>query len=99
MLTAVDILLGVAVVMVVFSAMVTIITQFVINTRNMKGRHLLIGLTDLLEQLSPGMTRQIAQDIAERVLIHPLIREGNKKYGAVIHREELTKLLLEIADG
>ena len=68
MLKAIDILLGVAVVMLVFSAMVTIITQFVINFRNMKGKHLLTGLADLLEQLSPGINRACAEHIAGKVL-------------------------------
>jgi hypothetical protein len=99
MLKAVDILLGVTVVMLVFSAMVTIITQFVINFRNMKGRHLHTGLADLLEQLSPGISREFAEHISEKVLTHPLIRESEKKFGAVVHRDELTKLLLEFADG
>jgi hypothetical protein len=99
MLKSIDILLGVAVVMLVFSAMVTIITQFVINTWNMKGRHLRTGLADLLEQISPGIAREAADDIARMVLLHPLIREGKSKLGAVVHRDELTALLLELAQG
>src|SRR5687767_6104892 len=99
MLKAIDILLGVAVVMLVFSAMVTIITQFVINTWNMKGRHLRTGLADLLEQISPGITRAAAEDISRMVLLHPLVREGKKKLGAVVHRDEFTALLLDLAQG
>ncbi len=99
MLKTIDILLGVAVVMLVFSAMVTVITQFVISFWNMKGRHLMTGLADLLEQLSPGINRLCAENIAQRILLHPLIREAEKKLGSVVHRSELTTLLLDFAEG
>jgi hypothetical protein len=99
MLKAIDILLGVAVVMLVFSAMVTIITQFAISYWNLKGKHLKIGLADLLEQLSPGINRLCAEHIAEKLLLHPLVRESEKKLGSVIHRGELTTLLLDFAGG
>jgi hypothetical protein len=99
MLKAIDILLGVAVVMLVFSAMVTIITQFAISYWNLKGKHLKIGVADLLEQLSPGINRLCAEHIAEKLLLHPLVREGEKKLGSVIHRDELTTLLLDFAGG
>jgi len=99
MLEAIDILLGVAVVMLVFSAMVTIITQFVINTWNMKGRHLRTGLADLLEQISPGIAREAADDISRMVLMHPLVRVGKSKLGSVVHRDEFTALLLDLAQG
>ena len=99
MLKAIDILLGVAVVMLVFSAMVTIITQFAISYWNLKGKHLKVGIADLLEQLSPGINRTCAEHIAETLLLHPLVREGEKKLGSVIHRAELTTLLLDFAGG
>jgi hypothetical protein len=97
MLKTLDILIGLAVVMLFLSMIVTVITQFLINLRNMRGRHLLTGIADLLEQISPGITRSIAEEISTAVLSHPLIRNASGGLGNVIHREELTKLLLELA--
>jgi hypothetical protein len=97
MLKTLDILIGLAVVMLFLSMIVTVITQFLINLRNMRGRHLLTGIADLLEQISPGITRNIAEEISTAVLRHPLIRNASGGLGNVVHREELTKLLLELA--
>ena len=97
MLKTLDILIGLAVVMLFLSMIVTVITQFLINLRNMRGRHLLTGIADLLEQISPGITRSIAEEISTAVLSHPLIRNASGGLGNVVHREELTKLLLELA--
>jgi hypothetical protein len=99
MLKTLDILIGLSVVMLFLSMIVTVITQFLINLRNMRGRSLLTGIADLLEQISPGIPRQIAEQISTTVLKHPLIRNANGGLGNVIHREELTKLLLELAAG
>jgi hypothetical protein len=97
MLKTLDILIGLSVVMLFLSMIVTVITQFLINLGNMRGRHLLTGLADLLEQISPGIDRKIAQEISTAVLQNPLIRNANGGLGNVVHREELTKLLLELA--
>jgi hypothetical protein len=99
MLKTLDILIGLSVVMLFLSMIVTVVTQFLINLRNMRGRNLLTGLADLLEQISPGIERQIAEQISTAVLTHPLIRNANGGLGNVVHREELTKLLLELASG
>lgn len=99
MLKSIDVLLGLSVVMLVFSAVVTILTQAIINYKNLKGDHLQKGLCDLLAQLSPSLEGECAAHIAEKILTHPMIRQANGKSGTVIHREELTKLLLEFAAG
>jgi uncharacterized membrane protein YcjF (UPF0283 family) len=60
---------------------------------------LLHGLADILQQIAPDMQRPVAEQIGSAVLLHPLIRETHGRLGSVIHREELTKLLLELAAG
>jgi hypothetical protein len=99
MLKTLDVLLGVTVVMLMVSLLITILTQFVTNLLNSRGRHLMHGLADLLEQLDPGLDRKIAEAIAGKVLTHPLIRESGRRLGTVVHREELTGLLLELASA
>ncbi len=99
MLKTIDVLIGLSVVMLLMSMIVTVITQVVTNLLNSRGKHLWQGLADILQQISPGMKRPIAQEIARAVLSHPLIRDGKGRLGSVIHREELTKLLLELASG
>ena len=97
MLKSVDILIGLSVIMLVVSMAVTMITQAITTLLQSRGRHLLRGITDLLEQLHPYMTQELASCIAEMVLTHPLIRGSKRQYGTVVHREELTKLLLQLA--
>jgi len=97
MLKTLDILIGLSLVMLVVSMVVTMLTQAVTSAFNSRGRHLLHGLSDLLQQIDPGLKPAIAQTISAAVLSHPLIRDVGSRYGSVIHREELTKILMELA--
>jgi hypothetical protein len=99
MLKTLDILIGVATVMLLFSMAVTIVTQFVANLLQSRGRNLLQGLTGLLKQIDPNLPAEAANKIAETVLKHPLVAEANGKLGEVIHREEFTTLLMGLAAG
>lgn len=102
MLKTLDVLIGLAVVMLALSMAATMITQFVTATLNTRGRHLRRGLADLLTQLDPDLAGP-ARSIATTVLTHPLVSAtslfGKSRLGSVVHREELTKLLLQLADG
>src|SRR5215467_2714120 len=99
MLKTLDILIGVATVMLLFSMAVTIVTQFVANLMQSRGKNLLEGLTGLLKQIDPNLPGEVASKIAETVLKHPLVAEANGKLGEVIHREEFTTLLMGLAAG
>jgi hypothetical protein len=99
MLKTVDILIGLTVVMLLASLIVTVLTQFVTSAWNSRGRHLLHGVADLLQQVAPSMDRDVATKIAAAVLSHPLIRAVGGRYGDVIHRNELTRILLELGAG
>ena len=99
MLKTIDILVGFTTVMLVVSMAVTALTQIVIHITNCRGRHLLKGLTDLLRQIDPALPGKVARKIAATVLTHPLIAEGAGRLGTVIHREDLTRLLFELASG
>ncbi len=99
MLKTIDILLALTVVMLVASMVVTVLTQFVTSIGNTRGRHLLQGLADLLQQIDPQIERKIAESVCGAVLSHPMIRDVGQRYGAAIHREEFTKLLMDLASG
>lgn len=99
MLKTLDIVIGLSLVMLLVSLVVTVLTQFVTNVANTRGRHLLRGLGDLLQQIDPALEQKTARAIAAGVLTHPLISEAMGRYGTVIHREEFTKLLLDFAAG
>jgi len=99
-LKTIDIFIGLALVMLLVSMVVTVITQAVIQIFNSRGKHLLTGVADMLGQLDPGITRNIAEEIATAALTHPLVSHVNGGLAHVIHREELTKMLLELgAEG
>jgi hypothetical protein len=98
MLKTLDVLIGVTTVLLLFSMAVTVITQALSNMSGRRGRHLKAGLTGLLQQLGIP-AGDYAKQIADSLLKHPLIAEGKGKLGTVIHREEFTKLLLDLASG
>jgi hypothetical protein len=97
MLKSIDVLIGLAVIMLALSMAVTMITQFVTTILNSRGRHLKRGLVDLLGQVDPALRSEVAGRIAEAVLTHPLISASGRRLGSVVHREELTMLLLDLA--
>ena len=80
---------------------VTVLTQAATALLSSRGKYLMKGVADMLGQLDTNMTREIAEEISQKVLTHPLVSGVNGQLGTVIHREELTKLLLELgaADG
>lgn len=96
---AIEILLGLTVVMLAASMAVTVLTHFFSGLANMRGKHLLRGLSDLLQQIDPGLQRQIAEHIARAVLVHPMISQIGQRPGSVIQREEFAKLLIDLAAG
>ena len=97
MLKSIDMLIGFALVMLLASMTVTFITQALVDLSGKRGKHLLAGLTGLLRQISPALPEQVAGNIATAVLKHPMIAEANGKLGTVVQREELVKILLELA--
>jgi hypothetical protein len=97
MLKSIDILIGVAVVMLVISAVVTALTQFFLHVMQSKGKELRTGVADLLQQIAPKFERACAERIADAVLKHPLVRRSEGQLSDTIHREELVKILFELA--
>ena len=101
MLESIDILIGLTVIMLALSMAVTVITQFVTAAVNSRGRHLKRSLADLIRHVDPTLAEATANTIATAVLTHPLIsgaKGKSRRLGSVVHREEFTKLLLELAD-
>src|SRR3954447_6506116 len=97
MLKSIDILLGLSVVMLIVSLVVTVLTQAVTNLLQTRGKNLLDGIAGLLKQIHRDLPEDACQKIAEAILTHPLIKSAGSRYGTVIHREELTILLLQLA--
>ncbi len=98
MLKTVDILIGLAVVMLVVSMAVTLIVEVIVALLNMRGSALRRGLADLLRTLHPALPDRDSKDIATAVLKHPVISDNNR-LGDVIQRDEFARLLLTLAAG
>lgn len=106
MLKSLDILIGLAVIMLVLSMAVTLINQAILTMLASRGRCLRGGLSDLLVLLDAGLNRTHADELAARILSHPVIRCNigfpgwltrlmpGLQYGEVIHREEFVKILI-----
>ena len=97
MLKSIDVLIGVSVVMLMVSLVVTVITQAVTTLMQTRGKNLRDGIAGLLQQIQGDLPKEISKKISEAILTHPLIKSAGNKFGTVIHREELTALLLELA--
>jgi len=105
-LKSIDVLIGLVVVLLALSMAVTVITQAITTILNSRGRHLRRGLSDLLQQLDPGLSAKLSKVVATEVLKHPLVSgsespfarmAGFTRLGNVVHREEFTKLLMGVA--
>ena len=99
MLHSLDVILELTVVMLVASMAVTVLTQIYTSLRNTRGAHLRSGLVDILKHLDPDVTASIAQEISGAILSHPLIHDSSRRLGSVVHRDEFTQLLMEVASG
>jgi hypothetical protein len=97
MLKSLDILLGLSVVMLMVSLVVTVLTQAITNFLQTRGKNLRDGIAGLLLQIHRDLPPQVSHEVAEAILTHPLIKSAGSRYGTVIHREELTALILELA--
>ncbi len=94
-----DILIGVSAVMLTVSMFVTVITHIITTLLNTRGGHLRRGLADILRQIDPAVSDKIAKQISSAALRHPLVNDVTWRLGTVLHREEFTKILLELASG
>jgi hypothetical protein len=103
-----DVVIGLTVVMLVVSLAVTLLTQFLTSLANTNGRMLKAGLARLIAQIdsrlagASGVPKagDLADELAEAILTHPMIGErflGKQRLGSVVHRSELTRLLIEFA--
>lgn len=86
-------------VMALVSVAVTLLTQAVTGALSWRSRNLLRGVITILNQIDPKATPFCVEQIAGAVLRHPLIARAEGKLGTVIQREELTRILLELAAG
>jgi len=105
MLQTLDVLIGFALVMLIMSAAVTMLTQFFGTwLLNLKGKALLEVIARLLTTLDRGITAKDARSIADYILRDPLIAQppliGNtQSLAIVVHREELVKLIFDFASA
>jgi hypothetical protein len=98
-LRSLDIILDLTVIMLVASMAVTVLTQIYTSLLNSRGTHLRGGLVDMLSQIDPGIPASIAREIAGAVLLHPLVHASENRLGTLVHRDEFTHLLMEVAAG
>lgn len=99
LLNLINVVVGLAFIMLVLSMVVTALTQMFTAVANSKGRNLRNGMMDLLRHIYHEISPAEAKQIAEVMLKHPLIADAGKRMGTVIQREECAELLLELATG
>jgi hypothetical protein len=95
MLKTLDILIGGVTVLLLFSMAVTVLTQAMTTILAKRGKHLLSGLANLLQQLGIA-DRKLAEEVSTAVLKHPMVASIEGKLATVVHRHEFTTLLLDL---
>lgn len=97
-----DILIGFAMVMLIASSMVTVITGWFMGWMKYRSQILAWGLQQLLSKMDPRLSPH-AKAIVEKILIHPLVADlngaGRPQKSKVIHREDLIRVLLDLAES
>src|SRR6266704_950755 len=99
MLKSIDVLIGLSVVMLIGSFVVTMLTHAVTTLVNTRGRHLFRGVADMIRHLDPSMEQKIAEEISSSVLKNPMVSGISRHFASVVSREELTTLLLDFSAG
>jgi len=101
-LNTIDTLIAFVVVMLVVSMAVTTLTGMIGSALNLRGACLQQGVARLLLLIDSGLGKARAKRIAGRLLRDPLVARpmvffGKPRLADTVHREELTKLMLEFA--
>jgi hypothetical protein len=101
MLKTLDVLIGFTLVMLIMSMAVTVLTQLITSSLNLRGVALKKGIGSLLRLLDRTIDLNNAKQISDALLRDPLIGGAGfgekRRLATAVHREELTKLLLEFA--
>src|SRR5580658_1327220 len=92
-----DLLVGIATVMLLLSLVVTALTHYLVSLCNLRGRHLRTGLASLLARLDRRIGSRNAVPLATAILRDPLICETAGRMASVIHRAQLTRFCLTLA--
>jgi len=95
MLKTLDILIGGVTVLLLFSMAVTVLTQALTTILAKRGKLLLSGLANLVQQLGIP-DRTLAEEISTAVLKHPAVASIEGDLATVVHRHEFTRLLLDL---
>jgi hypothetical protein len=96
MLPQIDTMIGFAVVMLLFSLLITILVQIAVTVLDLRGRNLLWGVTVLLEHALPALKAR-APDLAKKVLRHSTLTLGMKLNATAIRSDELIRILDHLA--
>lgn len=97
MLDLLDTFIAFAVVMLGVSVIITIITQILTTIFGMRASNLRWGLQRLLESADPKL-RKFAEEIAGKVLCHPLITSTHRRAATVVRKEEFIDVLDDLAN-
>ena len=93
----IDLLLGIATVMLLLSLVVTALTHYLVSLYHLRGRHLRDGLAALLARLDPRIPSANAKALATIILKDPLVCEAAGQLASFLHRGQLIPLCLRLA--
>src|SRR5437660_1754227 len=101
MLKTIDVLIGVAMVMLLASMIVMTVTHFMMVLAGARGKNLRTGLSEFLVQLGPSgfFKNDEVKRVVSAILCHPQLKSPTGRIGTVVHREEFITLLLQAAAG
>jgi hypothetical protein len=103
-LEQIDTMIGFAVIMLMFSLLITVLVQMANSLFDLRGKNLLWGVQQLLEHMDPGLKTHAAE-LARRIVTHPALapwsrisyRKSGEARATAIRPEELVKVLKDLA--
>ncbi len=97
-----DVLIGLAVVMLLSSTVVAAATQLVLNLFSVRARFLQTAVGELLRQVAPGLSQEEARQIGRELFTNRLLAPRRWFFSSraeAVTREELVLCLLDLAAG
>ena len=94
----IDVVLGFASVMLVLSLIVTTLVQALVTLLSLRSVNLVSGVSKLFQQLDPGFTKKISDELSRKLLRHPAVVRSFGRATQAISKDEFIQLANDLEE-
>ncbi len=98
-LQAIDTVLAFSMIMLLLSALVTVLVQMFISLFGLRGHNLLFGLRQLVGTVAPDLDQADVETLADKIFKHPALRAGVKRAAVEVNAKEILMVLESLRKG